>query len=472
MTENLILKTESETLKFRLATLLVASAALLWFQREVALLPAVTLVFVYLAYLLALRYYILPRFASPYTVIGMVIVDAVMLSTAMFITGGVVSPLFILFPVFIIYYSIYLGYVSSLAAATAFSLGYGILIIVQGAENLVGGLVAIQVPLFYFLAVFSGYLAQKRFREREEKEVLQQILRVENRARGLLEAAKSISRTLELSTVVEDIIENAPAALNLSHCLLFLADGASLTFKQGNISPQQLAISSLPETSFTPTPDSLIAKAMAAGTAVALSPTTEGKGALPPWAQGLSLRTFVAIPLKARGETVGAIFLFDFHISRAFTPEELRLAQGYGELAGNAISHAIIHERGQSRVQQLATEMESVIQRMDRGREQRRKGELQIGDLYIDGPKGQVSLEGKRLSLSPTEFEVLYLLSEHAGRPLNQETILRRVWGDEYHGQTNVVDVCIHRLRRKLADTGAQKRIITIRGEGYMMRRA
>ena len=80
------------------------------------------------------------------------------------------------------------------------------------------------------------------------------------------------------------------------------------------------------------------------------------------------------------------------------------------------------------------------------------------------------TLNGQEVKLTPTEFEMLYQLAESAGTPLNQETLLRRVWAQNYVAQGNVVDVCIHRLRRKIEDDPtAPKRILTVRGAGYML---
>ncbi len=97
------------------------------------------------------------------------------------------------------------------------------------------------------------------------------------------------------------------------------------------------------------------------------------------------------------------------------------------------------------------------------------KRELVVGNLSIDGARGKVTLDNSPLSLSPTEFELLYALAENAGHPVNQETLLRRVWGEDFSGHTNVVDVSVHRLRRKLEKVSTREHILTIRGMGYML---
>ena len=68
------------------------------------------------------------------------------------------------------------------------------------------------------------------------------------------------------------------------------------------------------------------------------------------------------------------------------------------------------------------------------------------------------------------EFELLYFLAANSGQVFDRETLFREVWGYEYVGETNLVDVCVRRLREK--DRGralASTRIVTVRGVGYKL---
>ena len=70
------------------------------------------------------------------------------------------------------------------------------------------------------------------------------------------------------------------------------------------------------------------------------------------------------------------------------------------------------------------------------------------------------------------EFELLHLLLANAGRVLTRETLIDRVWGIDYVGDTKTLDVHIKRLRAKIEDDPAEpKRIVTIRGLGYKFER-
>ncbi len=106
---------------------------------------------------------------------------------------------------------------------------------------------------------------------------------------------------------------------------------------------------------------------------------------------------------------------------------------------------------------------------MERQKSAVARREIVVDELRIDGMKERVLLKGKPIGLSPTEFSLLYVLAENVGRPLNQETLLREVWSKDYQGQTTVVDVSIHRLRKKLEAASPGTHILTVRGLGYML---
>ena len=90
--------------------------------------------------------------------------------------------------------------------------------------------------------------------------------------------------------------------------------------------------------------------------------------------------------------------------------------------------------------------------------------------LRIDTASQTVTVDHAQVDLSPTEFKLLRALAEEAGIALSQERLFRKTWGDVYKGQSNLVDVYIHRLRKKLeTDASSPKRILTVRGAGYKL---
>jgi len=94
---------------------------------------------------------------------------------------------------------------------------------------------------------------------------------------------------------------------------------------------------------------------------------------------------------------------------------------------------------------------------------------LQSGDIRLDRDTHQVTLGDAPVYLTPREFDLLEVLMAHPNQVLTKETLLNRVWGYEYIGDTNVVEVHISALRDKLGDRDRQ-RIQTVRGVGYTIR--
>ena len=95
---------------------------------------------------------------------------------------------------------------------------------------------------------------------------------------------------------------------------------------------------------------------------------------------------------------------------------------------------------------------------------------VSAGGIDVDLLTREVQRDGEQVRLSTTEFELLVYLMEHAGRVVSREQILRSVWGYSYDPGTNVVDVYIGYLRKKLG-AGASTPIATVRSVGYMFDR-
>ena len=94
---------------------------------------------------------------------------------------------------------------------------------------------------------------------------------------------------------------------------------------------------------------------------------------------------------------------------------------------------------------------------------------LRAGDIEVNLLTRKVSRDGAKVSLSTTEFELLVYLMRHYGRVLTREQILGSVWGYEHDPATNVVDVYIGYLRRKLGRPEEPAPIFTVRSVGYRL---
>ena len=97
---------------------------------------------------------------------------------------------------------------------------------------------------------------------------------------------------------------------------------------------------------------------------------------------------------------------------------------------------------------------------------------LEVGDVRLDPERHEVVIRGEEVQLPLKEFELLELLLDNAGRVLTRDTLIDRVWGADYVGDTKTLDVHVKRLRSKVEDDpSAPSRIVTIRGLGLQVRR-
>jgi two-component system response regulator MtrA len=119
---------------------------------------------------------------------------------------------------------------------------------------------------------------------------------------------------------------------------------------------------------------------------------------------------------------------------------------------------------------ELIARVESILRRVEGYKSRRAPPIVRIGPIEIDEPRHRVTVRGVEVNLTPMEFELLYFLAANAGQVFDRETLFREVWGYEYVGETNLVDVCVRRLREKVEETPSRPRlIVTVRGVGYKL---
>lgn len=123
------------------------------------------------------------------------------------------------------------------------------------------------------------------------------------------------------------------------------------------------------------------------------------------------------------------------------------------------------------RVRELIARMRAVLRRSEEraiNEPDNREIVLVEGGVQIDVGRHEVSVRGEKIVLPLKEFELLHFLVQNAGRVMQRHTLIERVWGADYVGDTKTLDVHIKRLRRKVeVDPGSPELIVTIRGVGY-----
>jgi two-component system, OmpR family, response regulator NblR len=95
---------------------------------------------------------------------------------------------------------------------------------------------------------------------------------------------------------------------------------------------------------------------------------------------------------------------------------------------------------------------------------------LRFGNLMLDLATRQAFRKGRVIELTMKEFELLKFLMENPRETLTREQILENVWGYEFVGESNVIEVYIRYLRLKIEDEGEKRLIQTVRGVGYVLR--
>jgi two-component system OmpR family response regulator len=97
--------------------------------------------------------------------------------------------------------------------------------------------------------------------------------------------------------------------------------------------------------------------------------------------------------------------------------------------------------------------------------------QLVVGDLVLDEDSHEVSRAGEPITLTATEFELLRFMMRNAKRVLSKAQILDRVWSYDFGGRSNIVELYVSYLRKKI-DTGREPMIHTLRGAGYVLKPA
>jgi DNA-binding response OmpR family regulator len=95
---------------------------------------------------------------------------------------------------------------------------------------------------------------------------------------------------------------------------------------------------------------------------------------------------------------------------------------------------------------------------------------LRVGDLELNTETREVLRSGERIELTPKEYTVLEYLMRHAGRVMSRTLITEYAWDYHFDPGTNIVDVVINRLRKKVDSGQAQKLVHTVRGVGYVVK--
>jgi two-component system OmpR family response regulator/two-component system response regulator MprA len=113
---------------------------------------------------------------------------------------------------------------------------------------------------------------------------------------------------------------------------------------------------------------------------------------------------------------------------------------------------------------ELLARIEALLRRIERSDQ---PGTVEDGPLEIDPVARTCTYDGEAVDLTPTEFDLLAFLMARRGQALSRDTIHREVWGHSFDRGTNLIDVYVNYVRRKLDEVGCPSPIETVRGIGY-----
>ena len=118
---------------------------------------------------------------------------------------------------------------------------------------------------------------------------------------------------------------------------------------------------------------------------------------------------------------------------------------------------------------ELSARIEALVRRSDRSSAEPQKTRLAVGDLEIDLLARTVHRAGRSIPLGAREFNLLEYLARHAGQVVTRTMMLEKIWNYHFDPGSNVVDVHIGRLRRKLEEGFDAPILHTVRGAGYRL---
>ncbi|MFZ5933731.1 response regulator transcription factor [Pseudomonas sp. HS6-2] len=119
---------------------------------------------------------------------------------------------------------------------------------------------------------------------------------------------------------------------------------------------------------------------------------------------------------------------------------------------------------------ELTARLDALIRRGQAPRPVQQSHELKVGDLVIDQVRRTVQRGERKINLLPREYALLHYLAEHADQVVTRTMLFEAVWDYAYDERTNVIEVHIGRLRKKLEAEGDSALLHTIRGAGYVLR--
>ena len=121
--------------------------------------------------------------------------------------------------------------------------------------------------------------------------------------------------------------------------------------------------------------------------------------------------------------------------------------------------------------EELVARIRAILRRLNHGAMAENSQALRVGDIELNMATHEVTRAERQIDLTVTEYNLLHLFMSHVGQALDRQTILNQVWGYDFLGETNIIEVYVRYLREKIEDSPSTPRLIhTVRGVGYVLK--
>ncbi|GHI00358.1 response regulator transcription factor [Neobacillus kokaensis] len=121
-------------------------------------------------------------------------------------------------------------------------------------------------------------------------------------------------------------------------------------------------------------------------------------------------------------------------------------------------------------IEELLARIRSCLRHYSKNGQKEDSAIFSVGDLEVDTETREVTRAGTSITLTPKEYDLLMYLIVNKNKVVTRESILLNVWGYDYEGETNVIDVFIRHLRKKIEEGFSTSLITTVRGIGYTIK--
>ena len=441
------------------ALVLGAAAYLAYGELPVATLASVPAA--YAAFFVIVRLAVLDRCRSYGWVYGMMAAETALAAAAVAVFGPL-SPAIVLPLLLVPHYAHLLGrrgaYAGAIAALISLSAAYPF------HPLPAAGLLAAGAISPVMLAGIAAFTAEERSRERRARERDLDRHLTESGSGRLLEAVLKMSARRSEPEVAQTLAEGLRIATGYPTAVTLVNRPSSNTLVplavnsvNGELKLDRIASESLDG-------ESAAVKVARQGSAISV-----GRGGLkgeflPDWALELGYRSGIAAPIVRGMEFLGAVYVL-----RSDVDAPSLKAIGQAEVLTSFASKLLSPGTPQA-VAGSHTPLDELLTRAGRGHEPEARPPLELPNMSLDPAKEKLVIGGVAVSLSRTEFSMLYALARSAGSVVPPSDLVDVCWDGEPAPNTSAVDVTIYRIRRKLAKTPAGKGTIrTVRGKGYML---